>query len=303
MDIGLALPQHGHDRPTVTEVAVAAERAGFASLWTFDRLLSPRAPRSPYPASADGELPAWMERVVDPLLALTAAAAVTSTIRLGTSVLVAPWYPPLLLARSSASLDRLSGGRFTLGLGTGWSVDEYEAVGAPMASRGARLDETLDVLNAAWREPVVSITTSREHVAPSVIGLKPRAGHVPLLLAAYTPPALDRVARRADGWIPAGIPVGAVAGMWQGLRRAAETYGRDPSALRLVVLANVTITDRLAGDRPEFVGSVDQVRDDVARCVDAGVDEVIVHVPTMTGPVGELVDVVGELTGRVAAPR
>jgi alkanesulfonate monooxygenase SsuD/methylene tetrahydromethanopterin reductase-like flavin-dependent oxidoreductase (luciferase family) len=78
------------------------------------------------------------------------AATVTDRIRLGTSVLVAPWYPPVVLARALASVDVASAGRLTVGLGVGWSLDEYDAVGAPMQQRGRRLDESLELLNSLW---------------------------------------------------------------------------------------------------------------------------------------------------------
>lgn len=285
MDIGLCIRQAGDPTGTVASFALEAERAGFASLWAADRILSPLAPRTPYPASADGELPEWMSTVSDPLLELATAAAVTTTIRLGTSVLVAPWYPPVLLARSAATLDRLSGGRFVLGLGLGWSLDEFEAVGAPCAGRGARMEEILDVLDAAWSDDIVSLTTTREHIAPSVIGLKPTRRRVPVTLAAFTPDGMDRVARRADGWNVAGIPVEVAAAMWQGILAAAEQAGRNPADMQLSVRANVVIVDELPDGRPDFVGSLSQVRDDLRRCRDAGVAEVILdlHSAATTG--------------------
>src|SRR4051794_40549133 len=101
MRIGLAIPQIGAlADPTITrQVAVAAEQAGYSSLWALDRLLAPLNPSTPYPASPDGVLPDEQSRVLDPLGVLTLAAAVTTTIRIGTSVLVGPWYPPTILAR------------------------------------------------------------------------------------------------------------------------------------------------------------------------------------------------------------
>src|SRR4051812_43697979 len=101
MQIGLNIPQLGHlaDVDAVRTVAPAAEAAGFSSLWAIDRLLSPVAPRSPYPGTADGHLPEEQRRVLDPLVTLTTVAAVTERIRIGTDVLVAPWYPAALLAR------------------------------------------------------------------------------------------------------------------------------------------------------------------------------------------------------------
>ena len=293
MKIGLGLPQLGHfaNVEALVDVAVTAEAAGFDSLWAIDRLLAPVDPLTPYPASTDGALPPEQRCVLDPFVALATAAAHTSRIALGTSVLIAPLHPPVMLARSAASLDRLSRGRFTLGLGIGWSADEYAAVGVPQRGVGARLDEVLDVLDAAWGQETVAVTTSHEHVAASWIDLKPIGGRVPLVLAAYTPAGLDRIARRADGWTPAGIPVEAAVPMFAGIRQAAESYGRDPSQLRLVVRANVKLTPSPLGDgRMEFTGSPVQVRDDVLRARDAGVDEVLVDLQGTTSSVDHLLD-------------
>ncbi len=293
MKIGLGLPQLGQfaDVNALVEVAVTAEAAGFSSLWTVDRQMAPVVPRTPYPASPDGALPSEQSVVLDPLLALATAAAHTRRIALGTSVLVAPFYAPLMLARSAASLDRLTGGRFVLGLGVGWSADEYAAIGVAQRRLGARLDEVLDVLAAAWREDIVSVTTSREVIAPSVIGLKPAGGRVPLVLAAYSPAGLDRIARRADGWTPAGVPVAAAVPMWHSVLRAAAAYGRDPSSLQLVVRANVKLTALpLGAGRAEFTGSPVEVRDDVLRAREAGVDEIIIDLQGTAHSVDHLLE-------------
>ena len=193
MKIGLNLPQMGHlaDANATQMVAVAAEAAGFSSLWVIDRLLAPVAPRSPYPGTADGSLPVEQQRVLDPLVALSFAASVTERIRVGTDVLVAPWYPPALLARSLATLDHISNGRLTVGLGLGWSVDEYDAVGVPMAHLGARLEEIIDVMTSLWHDETVSVETSRERIAPSIVGLKPTQSRLPLLLASFNPAGLE----------------------------------------------------------------------------------------------------------------
>ena len=305
MDIGLGLSQSGpHANPdAIRTVAIGAERAGFASLWTYDRLVAPLQPRDAYPASADGALPSIMTSVLDPMLTLAAAGAVTETIRLGTSVLVAPWYPPVLLARAAATLDRLTDGRFTLGLGIGWSQDEYEAVGVPMRHLGSRLEEMLEVMARAWRDDVVEIETSRERVAPSTIGLKPvRPSGVPVVLAAFSPAGLERVARRADGWNPTGVPLAFTADMWRGLLQQAERYGRDTSAMRLVVRANVKVTDEIiGGERPDFVGSLPQIRSDIEQAREIGAHELILELQATTGSAAELLDLASTLTSPVAS--
>ena len=167
MRIGIGLPQLGRfaDIDTLRRVAIAAEASGLSSLWAIDRLLVPVNPRSAYPASADGTLPPEQRTAIDPIVALSVAATVTDRIRLGTSVLVAPWYPPVVLARALASVDVASAGRLTVGLGVGWSLDEYEAVGAPMQQRGRRLDEILELLDSLWSGRTQRVTAPGTHRA------------------------------------------------------------------------------------------------------------------------------------------
>ena len=131
----------------------------------MDRVLAPLEPRSPYPASMDGQLPVEQYSVLDPFVALTLAATATERIRLGTSVLVAPWYSPLLLARTLTAIDLASNGRLSVGLGLGWSVDEYDAVCAPLDHRGGRLDEMIDVLEAIWADGVTHVDGERYEIA------------------------------------------------------------------------------------------------------------------------------------------
>jgi probable F420-dependent oxidoreductase len=299
MRIGVSLPQIGRlaDPPAVRQVAAAAEAAGYSSLWVLDRLLAPYEPRSPYPGTADGVMPDAMRAALDPLAVLGLAAGVTGRVRLGTSVLVAPWYPPMLLARSLTTLERVSGGRLTVGLGQGWSVDEYEAAGVPRRHLGARLEELLDVLEAAWGPDPVAHTGARIRVAPARVNPKPlqRPGP-PILLAAFTPAGLDRVARRADGWNPAGLPLAAVGSMWRAVRDLAAGHGRDPDALELVVRANVSLSGRPRdGDRPAYHGSVEQVGEDLAATRAAGAHEVILGVYDDVASADELLEVYGAL--------
>src|SRR5215467_341669 len=137
MRLGIALPQIGSiaGPDSVGAVAQRAEVLGYDSLWVLDRILWPVAPQVPYPLG-DGSLPEQYKRALDPVETLTFAAALTRKIALGTSVLNLPWYNPVLLARRLTSLDVLSGGRLRVGLGIGWSPDEYEAAGAPWEDRG-----------------------------------------------------------------------------------------------------------------------------------------------------------------------
>ena len=280
MRLGVSLAQVGRlaDPASVRSAAVAAEQVGYSSIWVHDRLLAPVEPRTPSGDVPGAGLPPGCADGLDPVAVLTYAAAVTSRVRLGTSVLVAPWYRPAMLARSLASLDVLSEGRLTVGLGLGWSLDEYEAVGVPQRELGRRLEEALDVLGAVWRPDPVAYEGRTVRIASASMGPKPvQVPGPPVLLAAYTREGLDRVARRADGWNPAGLPVTMLAPMWATVRDLAAGHGRDPDALELVVRANVALTDRPVdgADRPSYHGTVDQVAADLESTRQAGAHEVI----------------------------
>jgi alkanesulfonate monooxygenase SsuD/methylene tetrahydromethanopterin reductase-like flavin-dependent oxidoreductase (luciferase family) len=204
----------------------------------------------------------------------------------------------VLLARSLAALDQVSGGRLTVGLGLGWSIDEFDAVGAPMARRGHRLEEILDVLGALWTTGTSAVATTHERVTASIVGVKPvQVPAPPLLLAAFNPAGLDRIARRGDGWIPFGVPIGEIGSHWAQILEAAERYGRDPASLQLVVRADPIVTQaRRAVGRPAFSGTWQQIRDDIDRVRDLGADELILDLQTTARDVDELMDMAERLT-------
>ncbi|GGO53162.1 TIGR03619 family F420-dependent LLM class oxidoreductase [Streptomyces lasiicapitis] len=242
MHIGIALPQYGtHARAeAIAAFARDAEAAGFDSLWAGDRSLTPVAPSDLYPGhTPDNPYPPEYKTFLDPLTVLTVAAAATSRVRLGTSTLNAPWYPPLLLARSLTSLDQVSGGRLDAGLGIGWLRDEYTAVNADFGKRGARLEEILDILEGIWTREVFEHDGPHWTIPRSYVGLRPvQAPHPPVYLGGFSPAAMARIGRRAAGWVGVSLPAEAQAGLWGIARRAAEDAGRDPDALRRQIRHN-----------------------------------------------------------------
>jgi probable F420-dependent oxidoreductase len=274
--VGIQMAQVGPaaGAAAVRTSAQAAEALGYHSVWTRDRLLAPQKAGA---GDGDGHADSRTEpvRSLDPLATLAFVAAVTERVRLGTSVLVGPWYPPVLLARTLASLDVLSGGRLTVGLGLGWSADECAAAGVGRPGRAARQDELLDVLGAAWGPERIGPVDGADPVP--CVGLRPLPRpRPPILLAGSTPAALERVARRADGWNPTGVPVERLAPMWSAIRDRAGSHGREPNALLLVVRAEITLQDRpVRGERPSYVGDVDQVASDLEATRRAGAHEVI----------------------------
>ncbi|MET9633732.1 TIGR03619 family F420-dependent LLM class oxidoreductase [Lentzea sp. NPDC006480] len=261
MKLGLALPQYGvfADPAAALRVAVEAEGMGFDSLWVGDRLLLPVAPRDRY-VSRDGVIPSAYESFLDPLTLLAAVAVATSRVRLGTSTVNALWQPPALLARTVTTLDQVSGGRIDLGIGAGWSRDEYQAVGVPWEGRGARLDETLDVLDAFWAGDVVAHEGPLWTVPESLVKAKPvQRPRPPVLLAGLVPAAFTRIARRADGWLAVGLPLPMLQATIASIRQQAAEFGRDPDGLRFPLRINLPVP----GELVDYVRSVEGVVDEV----------------------------------------
>src|SRR5664279_706553 len=202
---------------------------------------------------------------LDPLDTLTYAAAFTSKIRLGTSVLDMPYYNPVTLARRLSTIDILSKGRLIVGLGLGWSPDEMEATGADMKVRGARADEFIQVMKTIWTTDPAEFHGKFFSLPKSHISAKPvQKPHPPIYIAAFAPAALKRVATMANGWNPTGLPVEAMAQMFGAIRQMAQEAGRDPAELKMIVRGNLYLTEKRAGkDRAAFYGSLDQVREDI----------------------------------------
>ncbi|GIF63274.1 LLM class F420-dependent oxidoreductase [Asanoa ishikariensis] len=290
MKLGLRLPQRlGVDlRHDLVEAARTAEAAGYASVWTYEQLLFAETPLEPY-APPDVPWPESGRQTADPLAVLTAAAVVTQEVRLGTAVLIAALHTPVQLAKALATIDQISGGRVVAGLGAGWSTDGLQATGATRADRGPFLDETLDVFDAVWGPDPVTFRSPRVIIDNAAVLPKP-VSKIPVMLAGGasnlgrggSSKAMQRIARRADGWLPLLTtpgPAGAaeLRANWDRIREMASGYGRDTSRMELVVVGNVTFTDRPAGpDRSAFVGTLDQVMDDIHTAEEAGADELIV---------------------------
>jgi len=273
--VGIGLPQIGEvaTAPFVTRVAREAEQLGYDSLWMFERLLRPVNPRTPYPPSPDGQLPPHMSRILEPLTTLAYIAAATSTINLGTSVLVAPLHNPVVLGKQLGTLAVLSGGRLRVGLGTGWSADEYEAAGANPRGLGAQFEEFLQVLRQIWTAEEAEFNGTHYRLPRSTMG--PRPATCPkLYIGAHSDAMMRRVGRLADGWNPAFMPLELLDQKMTIARAAAKDAGRSPDELELVVRANLVVTDRpLPQPRRPFIGSWEQIAEDIQAVRVTGADE------------------------------
>jgi len=214
MKLGVALPTAGASATPENQLRVAreAERLGYHSLWVFQRLLYPVRPQNDYPPAPGGPWPKPFESVMDPIVTLAHVAGATSRVRLGTSVLIAPYYTPITLAKQLATLDVLSGGRLHVGLGTGWSIDEYEAVGVPYHERGRRVDEFLRCLVAIWTEEEVEFAGAFYRVPRSRVAPKPlQKPRPPITIGGYSRAVLRRAVTLADGFNGGNVPLDQVA--------------------------------------------------------------------------------------------
>src|SRR3954452_7249825 len=243
-----------------------AEELGYASLWSFQRVLY-----------ADDRLDAAYRSVHDPVVSLAYVAGATERIGLATATICAPYTAPALLAKSLTSLDVISGGRLTVGLGIGWMRQEYAAAGVPYERRGARMEEYLRCLEALWTQDPVEFagefyTVPRSHMAPPPV----QRPHPPVLLGGVAEPALRRAGRVAQGWISSSRQ--DLARIGEGIetvRAGAREAGRDPEAVRIVVRGLVDLATADPGaQRQPLHGTREQVLDDLAALGAQGVTEV-----------------------------
>ena len=287
--LGFGLPVSGTwaTPASMLRVAVRAEELGWASLWTFQRVLHPAAgdldpdwDEAHNPGARAADDPAYRQ-VHDPVLPLAFVASHTDRIGLGTATLCAPFTAPALLAKSMATLDHLSVGRLTVGLGIGWLPHEYAAAGVPYERRGARMEDYLRCLAALWTEDPVEHVGEFYTVPRSHTGLRPvQQPHPPVLLGGTAPAALRRAGRLAQGWIASSRQdLADVARSVEHVREGAVAAGRDPDALRILARAVVQLDpagDAAGPGREPFHGSVEQVLDDLRDLRAHGVTEALV---------------------------
>jgi probable F420-dependent oxidoreductase len=225
-------------RPEVIRaVAIAAEAVGFATLWAGEHVVLLDQPTSRYPYSADGRIavPAdadWL----DPLLGLSFAAAVTTTIGLATGVLLLPEHNPVVAAKQAATLDVLSAGRFTLGVGIGWSAEEFAALGVPFARRAQRTAEYVAAMRTLWASDVASFTGEFTRFDSVRVNPKPvRGNRIPIVLGGNSNASLGRVATFGDGWYGFNLPTAAVAERVASLAEQCKLHDRNPHDLTIAV--------------------------------------------------------------------
>ena len=199
MSFGVSVPNFGvhASRKAIVDVAQAADELGYDVIWVAERLLVPEPPNQDW-SQVD-------PNAYEPLLTLGFLAGLTQRVKLGTSILIAPFRNPLVLARQTAALDQFSQGRLILGLGLGWMDEEFAATGVPMSQRGARTDEMITLLRQVWTNSRPSFSGRFTQFGESHIEPKPVQAHMPIWIGGNSDAALRRVARLGDGWTPTGL--------------------------------------------------------------------------------------------------
>ena len=271
MKIGFGAPVSGAwaTPENLAGFAARAEQAGYASLWSFQRLLVPEG----------SSMEPVYHSVLDPMAALAYAAASTSRIRLGVAVINLPFVSPAYLAKQAATVDILSGGRLDLGLGIGWMPEEFAATGASMARRGARAAEYVAVLRELWADGRSEFGGEFYDIPRSSVAPKPvQPGGPPILLGGLARPALERTGRIADGWVTSSrTDLSRIAEGVGVIRAAAAEAGRDPDAMRIVCRGVVRAGAEATapeGDRLLLSGRPDQIREDTRWLAGQGVTEI-----------------------------
>lgn len=237
----------GARRDIIDAVARHAETRGFRTLWCGEHVVMVDESASPYPYTPDEKIAVPAEADwLDPTIALSFAAAATETIRLATGVLLLPEHNPVIVAKQAASLDRLSGGRLILGVGVGWSREEFDTLGVPFERRGARTDAYADAMRVLWRDEVA--TYRSEFVAFDSIRVnpKPAAGRIPFVVGGNSDRALRRVVGWGDGWYGFNLDdVDAVADRIDTIDQLCRESERDRNELDIAVaLRNPVPADR-----------------------------------------------------------
>jgi len=205
------------DARALVDYGVRMETLGFDSLWVWDHILLGVSPHFP---------------IIDSLTLLTAVAARTEKIKLGTGILVLPIRNPVLLAKQLSSMDQLSNGRMIMGMASGWYKREFDNVGVPYKERGKIMDESLEIMSRLWQEDIVTGDWGHFNLDGAVMFPKPvQSPRMPILIGGYVDRVLKRAAIDGDGWLTYFYTPEGFTKSWNKVLGYAEAAGKDPSTL------------------------------------------------------------------------
>ncbi len=259
MNIGISTPLPAY-KVNAAFVASTAEKLGFESIWYAEHPILPVHTTSRFPGSDDGVIPWTYAHFADPYIALAQASGATATIKLGTGITLIPERNPLILAKTVSTLDLFSGGRFILGVGTGWLREETEMMGGDFDHRWSQTKESLLALKELWTKDEAEFHGKYYDFPPVKMFPKPaQVPHPPILIGGMAKNVLRRIADVGDGWLPNRVSPQDVESSRKQLDSLATERGRNPSSITISVY----------GQLPD--------RQSAADFVNAGADRVIVR--------------------------
>jgi alkanesulfonate monooxygenase len=227
------------DARALIDYGVRMEELGYDSLWVWDHILLGVDPHFP---------------IIESLSLLTAVAARTATIKLGTGILVLPMRNPVVLAKQLSSMDQISNGRLLLGMASGWYKREFDAVGIDFHKRGKLMDQNLEIMKRLWTEDMVDGAYPPHNLRNSVMFPKPvQRPHPPILIGGYVDRVLKRAAVAGDGWLTYFYTPEGFAKSWAKIRNFAEEGGKDPDSL-----TNCNQLPIMIGPRAEVEGPMNE---------------------------------------------
>jgi probable F420-dependent oxidoreductase len=269
MQFGLSLPHFRQvaSPEAIRQVAERAEHLGYDGIWVSDHIV--------IPASA---MDRFGSMFYEPLTVLGFAAACTSRLRLGTTVIILPYRNPLLTAKVLSTLDVLSGGRVTAGMAVGWTEDEFKALGVPFKERGALSDEYIAAFKALWTQDKPEFRG--QYVRFENIAFEPKPvqkPHIPIWIGGNSKRAIRRAVALGDCWHPTRPQVEDVKAGVAYLREVCVQRGREPHSLTIAVRQPLKFYDgaEVAGRRRPLLGSAQKIIDDIGQFGDAGVQYIM----------------------------
>jgi probable F420-dependent oxidoreductase len=286
MDIGVHLPQlgRGATRSALKTFCAEAERLGVHSGWVSDHIAWPTDIESKYPYTDDGSFPApnsmaWL----DPIGTLLFVAGITETMKLGQTVLIMGYRPPVQTAKLMATLDVVSEGRAILGAGIGWMREEFEVLGMPYDNRGKRADEQLEIFHELFTAGTPSYDGEYYSFPEIKFEPKPVQDHMPVWIGGASEPAFRRTARFGDCFHAAFEPIETVEAEWKRVQELTVEAGRSLDEMQLSIRLYL---DPASAMRPELsiAGSAEQMIETASKWAAIGVDHILVDITAPGGP-------------------
>jgi probable F420-dependent oxidoreductase len=224
----------------IADFVETAEGLGFDSVWMGEHPALPASSETPYPGGGTGLPEPSGVPLPDPLEWLAYAAARTTTLLIGTAIVILPLHHPVVMAKRVATLDQVSGGRLRLGVGVGWNRQEFVACGASWSHRGTRMDESIAAMRALWRDEVAGFDGPSVSFEPVFSSPKPVNGLVPIHVGATAPPGARRAGRIGDGYMPFERDLTQLAELIGEMKRAAQAAGREADAIEITSMGSTT---------------------------------------------------------------